>query len=120
MVSILETGPYAVESSQLGAVPGGHVTYHNTEGFSSVWRVNDTVSLDDISVSIGTYPGASNLVNSTVVSDDYVRGVMDAGDGVPTYVTVTAIDKAGLVGVAYSKSLVLDTSSPPVGQVSKS
>ena len=117
-VSILATGPYAIENSQFGKTSLSHQVYQTTKTFSSVWTVNNSNgNIVDTKVSIGTYPGGNDLLNETEVNLGYIREEIKAPEGVPTYVTVKVKDEAGQEGVAISDPIALDTSLPPMGEV---
>ena len=71
-----------------------------------------------MTVSIGTYPGGNDLMNATEVETDHIREKIAAPEGVPSFVTVTAKNAAGLESVVHSDPVVLDVSPPETGYVS--
>ena len=115
---IVETGRYAVEHTQTSTV-AGHEVYQDVAGFSTVWQTSDVESGTDgsVSVKIGSYPGGGDIESERTVTEDYIRSSIMSSEGVPTYVTVTADNKAGLSATVFSEPLVLDSSSPPAGEV---
>lgn len=113
-VSILQTGPFSIESG-----PIVESSYQSISSFSSLWRVNDGQQEDTVvTVTVGSYPGASDLMNDTEAQYEYIHEDIIATDGVPSYVTITATNRAGLVGQAISHPIILDTTLPPNGEVS--
>lgn len=75
-------------------------------------------SSSNVTVSIGSYPGGVDFMNETEVNSDHIRKNILAADGVPSYVTVSMTNKAGLESVQYSSPVVLDTSPPEIEFVS--
>ena len=108
------------QSSNSGS-PINHNTYQTTASFSALWKTIDHQSgpQSNITVSIGTYPGGSDVQSETTIPVDYIRRSMDGGEGIPHYVTVTAASRAGVSASTSSEALVLDTSPPTIGQVYK-
>ena len=51
------------------------------------------------------------------IQDNYIRSKIVGTEGVPNYVTVTAINNAGIKSYSVSDPVVLDTSLPTVEMV---
>lgn len=115
---ITETGRYAVEHTQASMVTS-HEVYQDVAGFSTVWQTSDTESgLDGpVSVKIGSYPGGGDIERERTATEDYIRSSIVSTEGVPTYVTVTANNRAGLSATVFSEPVVLDSSSSLAGEV---
>lgn len=123
-LEIVSTGNRAIERTQTGGdlgteVPPTHQEYQTAAGFSSVWATADEESgiADDVSVKIGTYPGGENIKAMATVSQSYIRSAVMSTEGVPNYVTVAALNGAGLETVAISNPVVMDTTPPLHGEV---
>ena len=134
-LSIIETGPFSIENSLLADAERSHNTYQSLTSFSSLFEVNGSLvgeggvgrrqEIESVRVKVGSYPRGDDLMNETDalggggggVSRYYIRDELRGGEGVPNYVTVTAINSAGLLSEAISEPLVLDTSLPPKGKV---
>ena len=110
---ILDIGPDATEHVQTSL-------YQSTSGFSVHWDVADEVSDigEQIFIKLGSYPGGNDIADEVEVSEDYFRGDITSADGSPVFVTVTAVNEAGLETVAFSNAVVRDTSPPVIEVVS--
>ena len=95
-------------------------TYQTEQTFSSIWTVSEDSGeiIDHVTVSIGSYPGGKDFVNETEIAVDHIRENIMAPEGVSSYVTVTARNRAGLETIQYSNPVVMDTSSPQIEFVS--
>lgn len=120
ILEIIEMGQYAVEHLQTSMV-ASHKEYQDVAGFSTVWQTSDVESGTDgsVSVKIGSYPGGGDIESERTVTEDYIRSSIMTTEGVPTYVTITASNKAGLSATVLSEPLVLDLSSPLAGEMSE-
>ena len=123
---IFGVGENVIEHAQ--SAPEGEVhnirsVYQTTSSFSSLWGARDEESGVDegesTSVHIGTYPGGRDVLETTTI-DDHIRTTANAGTGLPHYVTIETTNRAGLSATATSSaSVVVDTTPPSIGQVSK-
>ena len=113
-IDILQTGQKAVENITSDSI------YQNEQTFSSTWTVSEESgeAISHVTATVGSYPGGDDLMNTTQVAADHIRVDITAPEGVASYVTVTATNKAGLVGSQYSAPVVMDTSLPEVNYVS--
>ncbi len=125
-LGIVGTGSQAIERSQAageinGNVPISHQEYQTTPTFSAIWDVEDEESgvMGNTLFKVGTYPGGGDIESETTVVENYIRSSIGYDGGVPTYITVTAENEAGLVTTVTSEPIVLDTTPPMVGEVSK-
>ena len=119
---MIGTGNRAIERAQLNGdlgAPIDHEEYQTEAGFSSIWTVADDESgiTDDVSVKVGTYPGGENVEARADVSQSYLRSTVMSAKGLPNYVTVAAINGAGLESVAISNPVVMDATPPFIGEV---
>ena len=93
--------------------------YQTIEAYSSIWNASDDQSGPvQVAVRMGTFPGGDDLGDETWSSHDYIRDEIRAKEGMSSYVTVEAMNRAGLTSTAHSQPIVLDTSLPPMGKVS--
>ena len=119
-IQILGTGENAIEHAQSATedVPINHTIYQTTPSFSSLWETYDEQSglEDSVVVSIGTYPGGRDILDSTTPTN-HIRTTASGGEGLPHYVTVEASNRAGVSAVATGDSVALDTSAPTLGEV---
>ncbi len=113
-IDILQTSQKAVENITSDSI------YQNEQTFSSAWTVSEDSgeAISHVTATVGSYPGGDDLMNATQVAADHIRVDISAPEGVASYVTVTATNKAGLVGSQYSAPVVMDTSLPEVNYVS--
>lgn len=114
VINILETSHQAIENISSKDV------YQTQTMFSSVWKTMEDSydSSEGVTVRIGSYPGGVDFKNETEVNGDHIRENIEAADGVPSYVTVSMTNKAGLQSIEYSSAVVLDTSPPEIEFVS--
>lgn len=96
-----------------------HTTYQTTPSFSALWTLTDDQSgpVNNATVRIGTYPEGSDVQDETTTSDNSIRSSITGGEGIPHYVTVSGANKAGVLATTSSRSLILDTSPPTLGEV---
>ena len=89
--------------------------------YSSIWSAEDIESglANDVTVKIGSYPGGDDIHNGSQSMANYIRRELNTSEGMSTYVTIEAENRAGLVVVAYSEPVALDTTLPPRGEVSE-
>ena len=121
-LEIVETGPQAIERVQSGGDSSTATSsvYQVEAGYSSIWRASDDVSglFGEATVNIGTYPNGRDIVDGGMtVSDNYIRGDITSGDGLPTYVTVMVTNGAGTMSTRTSSPIVRDTTPPTTGEV---
>lgn len=118
-LEVIGTGHQAIERAQSTDDGIGHQAYQSSDVYSAVWDVADSESgiLDDVMVQVGTFPGGSDITPSRMVSSDHIRDRVAVAEGLPTYVTVTAANGAGVETVAMSEPITMDTSPPITGQV---
>ena len=114
IINIHDTSHKAVENISSNS------SYQTEQTFSSIWTVTEDSgeSIDHVTVSIGSYPGGKDLTSEIEIEADHIREDIEASEGVPSYVTVSATNRAGLETVQYSKSVVMDTSPPEMEFVS--
>ena len=100
--------------------PSSEGQYQGTDDYSAHWQASDSQSgvPGDVSVRVGTYPGGSDLASPRPVSTDYLRETIGSLEGVPSFVTVTASNGAGVESEVVSEPITLDTSPPDAGLVS--
>ena len=121
-LEIIGTGNRAIERAQLNGdlgAPVNHEEYQTVAGFSSIWTASDDESgiPNDVSVRVGTYPGGGDIESMVDVSQSYIRSSVMSAEGLPNYVTVAALNGAGLESVAISNPVVMDTTPPLGGEV---
>ncbi len=117
-LEITATGRLAIERAQREELVQ-HEPYQSSELFSSIWEVTDRESgiNDDVIVDMGTFPGGRDLATGRRVPYNYIRDEVMSGDGIPTYVTVTASNGAGVMTTDTSEPITLDRSPPIRGEV---
>lgn len=95
--------------------------YQNIDTYSSIWSADDLESglAGDVTVKIGSYPGGNDIQNRSESAANYIRRELKTSEGVSTYVTLEAENRAGLISKAYSEPVVLDTTLPSMGEVSE-
>lgn len=120
-LQVIATGYQAIEHAQSADGITEHMHYQSSDLFSSVWAAADPESSipDDVVVQIGTFPGGSDITPGEGVAGDHIRRQISMAipEGVPTYVSVTAANGAGLESVAVGEPITMDTTPPPTGQV---
>jgi len=118
---LIDLSPPSLEVDASGAQTAGGSggLYQGTEGFSVQWNADDPESAvpGGVSVRVGTYPGGADLEGPRLLSTDYLRGTVESPEGIPTYVTVTATNGAGLESEVVTEPITLDTSPPDSGMV---
>ena len=118
---VIDLSPPLLEEDMSGAQTAGSSggLYQGTEGYSVQWTAGDPESgvPGDATVRVGTYPGGADLEGPRPLSTDYVRGTVESPEGVPTYVTVTATNGAGLESEVVTEPITLDTTPPETGMV---
>ena len=117
-LNIIESGQLAVEQYQ-SLVATTHKDYQNTAGFSTVWEAMDKDSGvgNTVLVKIGSFPGGSNIESERPVMENYIRSSIMSIEGLPSYITVSANNRAGSSTTVSSEPLVLDTSPSLAGEV---
>ena len=123
-LGIIGTGNQAIERAQsTGDLNEDdlitHEEYQAASTFSSIWEARDDDSglAGDVLVRIGTYPGGEDTKDEIAVTENYIRGSIMSNEGLPSYVTVVAENRAGLVTTAVSSPVVMDTTPPLTGLV---
>lgn len=118
-LEILATGQRAIEHAQSEDADIEHTSYQTSDVYSSIWSAMDSESgiPGDVMVQVGTFPGGADLSPEGGVPGDSIRGRVLAAEGRPTYVTVTAVNGAGLESTATSEPITMDTTPPRMGQV---
>ena len=118
-LEVLATGERAIERAQSGSANFQHQTYQTSDIVSAIWSAMDTESgiPDDIMVQVGTFPGGDDLTPSGPVPGNSIRGRVTAPEGRPSYLTLTAVNGAGLESVAIGEPITMDTTPPLQGQV---
>ena len=120
-LQVIGTGYQAIERAQSAGDITEHMDYQSSDLFSAVWASTDPESSipDDVVVQMGTFPGGSDIAPGEGVSGDHIRQQISTAtaEGVPTYISVTAENGAGLESVAVGESITMDTTPPPTGQV---
>ena len=96
----------------------GQNVYQSASRFSARWDISEEDSdiNEQVSIKFGSYPGGDDIDEEVEVSENYFHGDIASDDGTPIFVTVTAVNEAGLETVAVSNVVVRDT-SPPVIEV---
>ena len=117
-LEIIGTNPQAIENTRTSGDSHRSV-YQIAAGYSSVWSTTDDQSglSNQTIVDIGTYPYGSDISNNIATSENYIRNQIMSLDGVPTYVTVTVTNQAGIESKRTSSPVVRDTTPPTVGEV---
>ena len=120
-LEIIGTSPQAIENAQISGDTYSSV-YQIATGYSSVWSTTDDQSgiSNRTKVDIGTYPYGRDISNGMATSENYIRDQILSLDGVPTYVTVTVTNQAGVESTRTSSPIVRDTTPPAVGEVGSS
>ena len=118
-LEIIETGPQAIENTQISRDISTSSAYQVAAGYSSIWRANDEQSgvSNQTIVDIGTYPYGSDISDDMAISENYIRSQIMSVDGVATYVTVTVTNGAGIESKMTSSPIVRDTTPPTTGEV---
>lgn len=114
IITILDTSHRALENITSSS------TYQTEQTFSSVWTIAEDRSenIDRVSVKIGSYPGGDDLMSESETEVDHIREDISAPEGVPSYVTISARNKAGLESIQHSEPIIMDTSPPEIQFVS--
>jgi hypothetical protein len=120
-LEFIATGYQAIEHAQS---TGGNVEqerYQSSDLFSAVWEAADAQSYipDDVIVQVGTFPGGSDVSQGRRVSGNDLRERISVPEGQPTYVTLSAVNGAGLESIAISEPITMDTTPPLTGEVSQ-
>ncbi len=89
--------------------------YQKTSAFSVSWDLSRQTN-ERTFIKVGTFPGGDDIKDETEVAENYFRGVVSSGEGIPLYLTVTAVDGAELESVAISDAVVMDI-SPPIAEL---
>ena len=121
-VAFLAVGANVIEAttaSETGDII--HEPYQTEQLLSATWTATDPESgiQDERIVKMGSYPGGSDIVAETPVTDDFVRGLeMSANAGEPNYVTVSVWNRAGVRHDVTAPSVAWDQTPPNQGEVS--
>ena len=97
-----------------------HRPYQTEQLLSATWMAKDTESgiQDERLVKIGSYPGGSDIITETSITDDYVRGLeMSAIGGEPNYITVSVWNRAGVRQDVTAPAVAWDQTPPRQGEV---
>lgn len=96
--------------------------YQTADLYSALWEAANDQSFipDDVILQLGTFPGGSDISQGQVVSGNHIRERISVAEGIPTYVSVTAVNGAGLESVAISEPITMDTTPPQTGEVRQS
>lgn len=122
-VAFIAVGANAIElgtASEVENVVHEHQPYQTEQLLSATWRANDTESgvRNERLVKIGSYPGGSDIIAETTVTDDYVRSLeMSANAGEPNYVTVSVWNRAGIRQDVTAPAITWDQTPPRQGEV---
>ncbi len=97
----------------------GSSIYQSTSPISISWDVSGQSNIRKF-VSIGSYPGGEDMKEKTEVFQNYFQdNIPSSAEGIPVFVTVTAVNEAGLEAIAISNAFVMDTTPPIVEVVSQ-
>ena len=124
-VAFIAVGANAIEhgtASETGGVVHEHQPYQTEQLLSARWTATDPESgiQDERIVKMGSYPGGSDIIAETSVTDDFVRGLeMSANAGEPNYVTVSVWNRAGVRHDVTAPSVAWDQTPPNQGEVRK-
>ena len=124
-VAFLAVGANAVElgtASEVEDIVHEHQPYQTEQLLSATWTAADPESgiQNERIVKIGSYPGGSDVIAETSVTDDFVRGLeMSPNAGEPNYVTVSIWNRAGVRRDVTAPSLTWDDTPPHQGEVRK-
>ena len=122
-VAFIAVGANAIElgtASKTGDVVYEHQPYQTEQLVSAVWTATDAESniQTERVVKMGSYPGGSDVIAETTVTDDFVRGLeMTANAGEPHYVTVSIWNRAGVRQDVTAPSVTWDQTPPRQGEV---
>jgi len=124
-VAFIAVGANAVElgrASETDNIVPEHQAYQTEQLLSATWTANDAESgvQTERLVKIGSYPGGSDIISETTITDDYVRGLeMSANAGEPNYVTVSIWNRAGIRQDVTAPAVAWDQTPPHQGEVRK-
>lgn len=118
-LEVIGTGYQAIERAQSAGDSIENARYQTSDFYSAVWESADPQSdiPDDVIVRMGTFPGGSDISLGRMVSGDHVREQISVMEGRPTYVSVTAVNGAGLESIAIGEPITMDTTPPHTGEV---
>ena len=122
-IAFIAVGANAIElgtTSEAGGVARQHQPYQTEQLLSATWTATDVESgmRDERIVKMGSYPGGSDIIAETAVTDDFVRGLeMSANTGEPNYVTVSVWNRAGVRHDVTAPSVAWDQTPPHQGEV---
>ena len=122
-VAFIAVGAKAIElgtASKIGDVVYEHQPYQTEQLLSAVWTATDAESdiQNERVLKMGSYPGGSDVIAETTITDDFVRGLeMTANAGEPHYVTVSVWNRAGVRHDVTAPSVTWDQTPPRQGEV---
>ena len=122
-VAFTAVGVNAIElglASETEDIVHEHQPYQTEQLLSATWTAADPESgiQDERLVKIGSYPGGSDIIAETSVTDDSVRSLqMSDNAGEPNYVTVSVWNRAGVRQDVTAPAVAWDQTPPQQGEV---
>ena len=119
-VAFTAVGVNTIAASEMEGIAQEHQPYQTEQLLSATWTAADPESgiQDKRLVKIGSYPGGSNIIAESSVTDDFVRSLQMSDDaGEPNYITVSVWNRAGVRQDVTAPAVAWDQTPPHQGEV---